>query len=63
MPKAIWLAFAGLLAAIAVDLDAWGKYPTEDGNKARFDWKTALSRYAYGFITGLVTGITTMGSE
>lgn len=63
MRKALILGLAGLLSAIAVDLDAWRKYPAEDGNTARFDWITAAKRWAVGFITGYVTGLTTMGSE
>lgn len=63
MPKALLLGLAGLLSAVAVDLDAWRKYPTEGGEKPRFNWRTALARYAFGFVTGLATGLTTMGSE
>jgi len=60
--NALLLGLAGLLSAIAIDLDAWRKYPANGDKKPKFDWKTALTRYAFGFLTGFTTGITTMAN-
>ena len=61
--NALLLGLAGFLSAVAVDLDAWSKYPTEDGSKPKFNLRTASQRWVVGFLTGFVTGITAMGSE
>lgn len=60
MRNALIFGLAGLLSAVAVDLDAWRKSLDEDGKVAKFSWRVALLRWAYGFVTGFGTGLAAM---
>lgn len=51
-------AASGLIAAVAVDLDAWKKWQREHPNEPfGFDFKVAVKRWLYGAASGAAAAI------